>query len=100
MLTETDSLEVYDVNTGALRKTLPVAKRAAHLDLDRGIAVYASGAVLHAVGLETGRDVVVARAPSEIEDAQIEEPGAAYFFNTRRGNLGYLPTARIAARLR
>jgi hypothetical protein len=105
LLTGSRTLEVRDARSGSLRRALTVAPGAAHLDLEAGLAVYAVGRRLHVVSLASGRDVVVAVSPRRIEDAALERPGAVYSTNTFRGvrpvgNLAYLPTAVLRARLR
>lgn len=61
----------------------PVARGAAPLlDADGGVALYFAGRAVHELTLATGRDTVVARAPSgtTLLDAQIERHVIAYAF--------------------
>jgi hypothetical protein len=100
VLTKTQTLVVYNANTGALLRTWPVPDRAWHLDVHSGVAVYSVGRRLHALRLATGKDVVIVEARRAIVDVEIEAPGLVYAFNTVRGikpvgNLAFLPMRRV-----
>ena len=84
-----------DVRTlsGRLVASWPVAHGAAPLlDADGGVAVYFAGSAVHELVLATGRDRIVARAPSgtTLIDAQIERRFVAYAY---RG--GPAPAGRV-----
>jgi hypothetical protein len=97
-------LDVYNANTGGYVRSWPVAAEASLLDVHSGIAIYAVWRRLHALRLQTGKDVVVAAAPRRLVGAQIEAPGLVYAYNTsragrERGNLVFLPLAQLIAAL-
>ncbi len=95
-------IDVFDANTGAFVRSLPVAGGASFLDLHFGIAVYATWRTVHALRLTTGKDVVVARLPRRAAGLAIEAPGLVYAYNaTRRGRaigtLAFVPMRRLIA---
>lgn len=103
VLTRESTLEVYDARTGALRGTWPVAAGAQpFLDASGDIAVYVSWRTLHALRLDTGKDVVLARKTRAIVAAQIEPAGVAFAWNGFRtggfyGNIAFLPSSVVSA---
>jgi hypothetical protein len=112
VLTTTNRIEVYNAKSGAFLRSRPVPLRAAHLDLQGGIAIYsvygeyAGPRALHALQLKTGKDVVLGRgvAPypyTQGDDAQIDPLGVVYVVNkwpgTPRSHIVFVPIARVFA---
>jgi hypothetical protein len=112
VLTTTNTIELYNAKTGALVRSWPVPPRAAHLDLQAGIAIYSvygtySGPrALHVLQLRTGKDVVLARGVgpypyTQGDDAQIDRLGIVYAVNawkkTPRSRVVFVPMARVIA---
>jgi hypothetical protein len=97
VLTNTGTLELYNTQTGSLRKTLYVhgkTKQTPNLDAQGNIAVYTTGASLHAVNLTSGKDRVVGTLSRGIALARIDSAGLAYAGNK---TLIFLPFKRITA---
>lgn len=100
-LTAQGALDIYNANTGAFVRSWPVPARAsALLDVHSGIAVYAVWRRLHALRLQTGKDVVIASPPRAIRGVEIEAPGVVYAYTTFRrgrvvGNLVFVPMRRV-----
>jgi hypothetical protein len=114
VLTTTNRIELYNAKTGAFVRSWTVAPRAAHLDLQSGIAIFsvytksAGPRALHALQVKTGKDVVLARAVgpypyAQGDDAQIDGLGVVYAVNrwgkTRQGHVVFVPMARVLAAL-
>jgi hypothetical protein len=104
VLTRTQTVEIYNANTGAFVKRLPVAPGAARLDVHSGLAVYAVGRAVHVLRLSDRHDAVLATAPRAITGLEIESPGVAYAYNTVRGikevgNLAFVPLAKATSLL-
>jgi hypothetical protein len=112
VLTTTNRIELYNANTGALVRSWAVPPRAAHLDLQAGIAIYsdygkyAGPRALHVLQLRTGKDVVLARGVgpypyAQGDDAQIDRLGVVYALNRwtkmPRGHVVFVPMARVLA---
>jgi hypothetical protein len=112
VLTTTNRIELYNAKTGAFVRSWPVPVRAAHLDLQAGIAIYSvypkyfDARTLHALQLRTGRDVVLARRVgpwpyAQGDDAQIDRLGVVYAVNpwkkTPHGHVVFVPMARVLA---
>ena len=110
VLTTTNKIEFYNAKTGAFVRSWRVPLRAAHLDLQGGIAIYsvygeyAGPRALHALQLKTGKDVVLGRGVGPYpytagDDAQIDRLGVVYAVNkwpgTPRGHIVFLPMARV-----
>jgi hypothetical protein len=109
VLTTRNRLALYSAKTGGFIRSWPVPVRAAHLDLQGGIAIYsaygkhAGPRALHALQLKTGKDVILARGlgPSSYtqgDDAQIDRLGVVYVVNSlHRCHLVFVPMARVLA---
>ena len=112
VLTTTNKIELHNAKTGAFVRSWPMAQRAAHLDVQSGIAIYsvygkyAGPRALHALQLKTGKDVVLGRgvAPypyTQGDDAQINRLGVVYAVNkwpgTPRTHIVFVPMARVLA---
>lgn len=110
VLTTTNRIELYNAKSGAFLRSWPVPLRAAHLDLQGGIAVYsvfgvyAGPRALHVLQVKTGKDVILARgvAPypyGQGDDAQINPLGVVYAVNkwpgTLRTHIVFVPMARV-----
>jgi hypothetical protein len=100
------SIKVYDRTTGELLHTWPAAGYFPQFDAYGGIAVYLKGARLHALDLETGKDVVLARRRHTIEEVRLDRAGLLYFFNGpwskksgQDGKLVFVPFETVAAKL-
>jgi len=94
------TLDIYNANTGAFVRSWPLPARASLLDVHSGIAVYAVWRTLHALRLQTGKDVVIASLPRAIVGVEIEASGVVYAYNTVRrgravGNLAFLPLRHV-----
>ena len=112
VLTTTNRIELYNAKTGAFVRSWRVPLRAAHLDLQDGIAIYsvygeyAGPRSLHALHLKTGKDVSLGRGVgpypyTQGDDAQIDRLGVVYVVNkwpgTPRGHIVFVPMARVLA---
>jgi hypothetical protein len=104
-VTRTRQLQVYDVSSGSLEKTLPTHGTGLHnLDLQGNIAIYTTGPRVRAVNLSSGKTsaVVALGKHNEILFARISSAGVAYAVNGVRvsfgkGTLGFVPMARLKA---
>ncbi len=112
VLTTTNRIELYNAKRGAFVRSWPVPPRAAHLDVQGGIAIYsvygeyAGPRALHALQLKTGKDVVLGRgvapyADTQGDDAQIDSLGVVYAVNkwpaTPRTHIVFMPMTRVLA---
>jgi hypothetical protein len=102
VLTATRTLEIFNANTGAPVRTLPVAAGASRLDVHSGIAAYAVGRAVHVLRLSDGKDAVLATAPRAVQGVEIEAPGIAYSYNTVKGirdvgNLAFVPMGKATS---
>ena len=112
VLTTTNRIELYDATTGVFVRSWAVPVRAAHLELQAGIAIYSvyptyvDPRALHALQLKTGKDVVLARGVgpwpyAQGDDAQIDRLGIVYAVNpwkkTPHGHIVFVPMARVLA---
>jgi hypothetical protein len=105
--TKTQQLELYDSQTGALRKTMHAwgnGRQPRHLDVQGNIAIYTTGnaGVLHAVNLSTGKDRPIVERHGGVSLAQMDSAGLAYVDNGFGTNYGkatlvFLPFAEVAA---
>jgi hypothetical protein len=101
VLTAGDQLEIFEVASGRLIRSLPIpgGVRAA-VDLHFGVAVLTAGPRVYGVDLSSGRTVLLARAPAAAK-AQIEGPGVVYQFNREgHGYLRFIPFADVDSALR
>jgi hypothetical protein len=112
VLTTTNRIELYNAKSGAFVRSWRVPLRAAHLDLQGGVAIYsvygkyAGPRALHALQLKTGKDVILGRGAGPYpygqgDDAQIDRLGVVYAVNkwpgTPRGHIVFVPMARVIA---
>jgi len=104
--TKTRQLELYNAQTGSLRKTFSAggSKQPRNLDVQGNIAIYTTGTsgVLHAVNLSSGEDRTIAEPHGGVYLAQMDSAGLAYTDNGFERNFGkatlvFLPLARIKA---
>jgi len=100
------SIRVYDRTTGALLHTWPAGGYSWQFDASGGIAVYGRGTRLHAIDLETGKDVVVAKRAHTIQGARFDRAGLLYFLNLpwsakhgQDGKLVFVPFRTVATEL-
>jgi hypothetical protein len=100
-LTAPDRLDVYEVASGRLIRSVPTpAGVRPAVDLHYGVAVVTAGTRVYAIDVRSGRRALVARAPSAVR-AQIEAPGIVYQFNRNgRGYLRFIPFAVVSSALR
>jgi hypothetical protein len=96
------NLELYDVNSGALLKMIPLAAGSKLRDLQDGLAVYLHGRVVHVLRLADDTDIrYTASGPGPI-DAQIEPSGLFYSHNYKNarvpGRVVFVPMARVLKR--
>jgi hypothetical protein len=114
VLSTTNRIELYDARSGAFVRSWPVPLRAAHLDLQGGIAIYsvygeyAGPRALHALQLKTGKDVILGTGVGPYpygsgDDAQIDPLGVVYAVNKWPGtpstHIVFVPMARVLAAL-
>jgi len=101
VLTRTRTLELYNTQTGNRRKTLPVqGSKPGNLGVQGNVAIYTTGASVHAVNLSNRKDHVIGTLRGGVELACIDEAGVAYTssrFFPKGGTLVFLPFARVAA---
>lgn len=112
VLTTTNRIELYSTKSGKFVRAWPVPLRAAHLDVEGGIAIYsvygkyAGPRALHGLQLKTGKDVILGRGVAPYpytggDDAQIDRLGVVYAVNkwpgTPRTHIVFLPMARVLA---
>lgn len=103
VLTQPRKLALYDAQTGSLRKTLSLqGKTQQNLDVQGNVAIYTTGASVHAVNLLNGRDRAVGTLPNRVAFARIDGAGLAYAGNGVRttfgkGTLVFVPLARVKA---
>ena len=104
VLTETQTLEIYNARTGAYLRTWPVQAQApAELDAYAGVAIYVAyprntlqSFKIHALQLKTGKDVVVATGNFQLRrSAELEPAGLLYARD--RHNLVLIPFKRVLA---
>lgn len=102
VLTTSRKIELYNAETGALRKTFALrgTKQPRNLDVQGDIAIYTTGSAVHAVNLSSGKDRVVAQHRGGPLFAAIDRAGlvhAANGYAPGRGTIVFVPMARIAA---
>ena len=109
--TKTRQLELYNAQTGSLRKTFTAhstvtapGKAPRNLDVQGNIAIYTTGNAgeLHAVNLLTGKDRVIAKPRGGVVLAQLDSAGLAHAgngFGTNygKGTLVFIPFAKVKA---
>ena len=111
VLTDDDTLVVYNSHSGRRLRSWRVAHKASSLDLSNGIATYAAplpgggySRAVHVRWLKTGRDRVLVTTPPSLSGVQLEPAGLAYAFNRiapgRPGAVVFVPMNRIVRALR
>jgi hypothetical protein len=112
VLTTTNRVELYNAKTGAFVRSWAVPAGAGHLDLQGTVAIYSvyprffGPRALHALGVKTGKDVVLARRVGpwpymQGDDAQIDRLGVVYAVNpwkqVRHGHVVFVPMAHVVS---
>lgn len=111
VLTNDDTLEVYNSHSGRHLRRWRVAHGARSLDVSNGIATYAAplpgggySRVVHVRWLKSGRDRVLTTTPPALIGVQLEPAGLAYAFNriapNRPGTVAFVPMRSIVRTLR
>lgn len=111
VLTDDDTLVVYNSHSGRRLRTWRVAHKASSLDVSNGIAAYAAplpgggySRVVHVRWLKSGRDRVLLTTPPQLIGVQLEPAGLAYAIDrigpNRPGTLGFVAMSRIVRALR
>jgi hypothetical protein len=111
VLTDDDTLVVYNSHSGRRLRTWRVAHKASSLDVSNGIATYAAplpgggySRVVHVRRLKTGRDRVLLTTPPQLIGVQLEPAGLAYGFSRiapgRPGAVVFVPMSRVVRALR
>ncbi|MGD0167029.1 MAG: hypothetical protein ABSC51_07045 [Gaiellaceae bacterium] len=100
------NLEVYDVASGSLTKTIPLAAgspKPVLRDLTDGLAVYVRGLAVHVVRLSDGKKLTITVPGAGPVDAQIESTGLYYSYNLskagKHGRIVFLPFAQLLTKL-
>lgn len=103
VLTETQTLEIYNARSGAYLRSWPVPARAAHLDAYAGVAVYVAYTgvhfKVHVLHLATGKDVVLATGRWFLRRS-VELESAGLLYARDRHNLVFVPLRRVLAAVR
>jgi hypothetical protein len=111
VLTDDDTLVIYNSHSGRRLRSWRVAHKASSLDLSNGIATYAAplpgggySRVVHVRWLKSGRDRVLVTTPPALFGVQFEPAGLAYAFNRitpgRPGAVVFVPMSRVVLTLR
>jgi hypothetical protein len=92
-------LRVYDATTASLLRTVRVpAGTQPSVAVEDGVAVLTAGRSVYAVGLGSGRVVLVARAPARVVAARIDSTGIAYGYDlSGLGRLRFVPLSQALA---
>jgi hypothetical protein len=96
VLTESETLQVFDARTGVLGATWPVPHGLRGVvDAYYGIAVLSRNRQIFAVNLKSGKTALVATAPRAAR-VQIEAPGIAYGYNVSgHGELRFVSLSTV-----
>jgi hypothetical protein len=109
VLTNMQTLEIYNAHSGTMLRRWAVPKDVTNLDVHAGVVAYAevpggraagSGSAykVHVLRIATGKDVVVGRGRFQLlRNVEIEAPGLVYVKDTR--NVAFMPLKRILAAL-
>jgi hypothetical protein len=102
VLTTTRTLELYNAETGLLRKTFAArgTTQPRNLDVQGNIAIYTTGSAVHAVNLSSGKDRVVAQHRGGPLFAAIDGAGLVHGSNgyaPGKGTIIFVPLARVTA---
>jgi hypothetical protein len=104
--TKTQQLQLYNAQTGSLRRTFSTrsTKQPRNLDVQGNIAIYTTGSagVLHALNLSSGRDSVIAERHGGVLLAHIDSAGLVYAgngsgTNSGKGTVVFVPLAQVKA---
>jgi hypothetical protein len=97
-------LELYDVNSGTLTKTIPLAAGSVLHDLQNGLAVFTSGRKIHVLRLSDGKKLTFSPPGKDSVDAQIESSGLFYSYSYKSGRapgrVVFVPFATLLSKLR
>ncbi len=97
-------LRVYAANSGRRLATWPVRRGTlTRVDVDHGVAVYATSRRIWAVRLRDGKTRALARVPTTPVGIDIEKTGVTWAWNTvagdtATGHVGFIPSSAIARR--
>ena len=102
VLNTSRTIELFDTQTGALRKTFAArgTKQPRNLDVQGNIAIYTTGSAVHAVNLSSGKDRVVAEHRGGPLFARIDGAGLVHASNgyaPGKGTIVFVPFAQVAA---
>jgi hypothetical protein len=105
VLTQSRKLELYNAETGSLRKTFDVrgTTQSRNLDVQGNVAIYTTASAVHAVNLSSGKDRVVAQHRGGPLFVQIDRAGLVHASNgyaaanAPKGTIRFVPFARVAA---
>jgi hypothetical protein len=105
VLTATRKLELFNAETGSLRKTFSVrgTTKPRNLDVQGNVAIYTTGSAVHAINLSSGKDRVVAQHRGGPLFAAIDGAGLVHASNgyaPGKGTIVFVPFARVAAAVR
>ena len=111
VLTDDDTLVVYNSHSGRRVRTWRAAHKASSLDISNGIATYAAplpgggySRAVHVRWLKSGRDRVLLTTPPALIGVQLEPAGLGYAFDRiapkRPSTLGFVPMSQIVRALR
>jgi len=96
-------LELYDVSSGELTTTIPLAAGAVLRDLQDDLAVYIVGRKVHVLRLSDGADIVYSPPGKGAVDAQIESPGLFYSYSfpsgLDHGRIAFVRFAKVLQKL-
>jgi hypothetical protein len=95
-------LTVYDLATGAVRKTIAIPKAEVLRDLQGPTAVLVAGRRVHALNVLTGKGFAFTAPGAAPVDAQMESSGLFYSYTLprNRGAVAFRPLAWVTSRLR
>jgi len=97
------NLELYNTNSGALVKSIPLAARSILRDLEDRLAVYILGRKVHVIRLSDEKDISYSPPGKGAVDAQIESSGLFYSYNFPHGNdhgrIAFVPWKKLLQKL-
>lgn len=105
VLDNSRTIELFDAQTGALRKTFAArgTVQPRNLGVQGNVAIYTTGSAVHAVNLSSGKDRVVAEHRGGPLFARIDSAGLVHASNgyaaanAPKGTIVFVPFARVAA---
>jgi len=96
-------LELYDVGSGTLVKTTPLAAGSVLRDLQNGLVVYLDGRKIRVLRLSDGKKLTFSPPGMGSVDAQIESSGLFYSYNYKGGRspgrVVFVPFATLLKKL-